>query len=176
MGWFAKLFRKKQDRKPEDAPMTEVSPEQTGVPAAPKAPYLTQTVVYGMHMYRSAGEDSTVCFVDEARGIRKMLVDCDGRIQNFPGMVKDDFWVKDVPDRYMGAQIRFRTSFEKRGDGWIMLWQIWPDGRYWEDDDGFGMTNDEEITLYTFVNSDGEFTGPFRIYRMGRRNYYTPAQ
>jgi len=84
--------------------------------------------------------------------------------------------VKDVPSRYMGPQIRFRTSFEKREDGWIMLWQIWPDGRYWEDDDGFGMTNDEEITLYTFVNSDGEFTGPFRIYRMGRQNYYTSAQ
>ena len=48
-----------------------------------KTPYLTQPVIYGMHAYRRPGEDSSVYFVDEERGIRKMLVDQEGNIQKF---------------------------------------------------------------------------------------------
>ena len=33
-------------------------------------------------------------------------------------------------------------------------WQLNPDGRYYMDDDGFGMTNDEEITIYGFIDSE----------------------
>lgn len=33
-------------------------------------------------------------------------------------------------------------------------WQINPDGRYQMDDDGFGMTSDEEITVYGFIDSE----------------------
>lgn len=134
-------------------------------------PYLTQTVVFGMHLYRSKDEDSSVFFVDENRGIRKMLVDTYGRIQDFPGIVEKDFWTKEISSGDLKPLIRFRTSFEKRENGWIMLWQIQPDGRYWEDDDGFGMENEEDITLYTFVDMDGCFTGPFRIYRVGSQRY-----
>ena len=33
-------------------------------------------------------------------------------------------------------------------------WQLNPDGRYYMDDDGFGMTSDEEITVYGFIDSE----------------------
>ena len=52
-----------------------------------------------------------------------------------------------------------------------MLWQIQPDGRYWEDDDGFGGSPDEEVTLYAFLDEEGNFDGPFRIYQVGMRKY-----
>ena len=32
-------------------------------------------------------------------------------------------------------------------------WQLNPDGRYYMDDDGFGMTSDEEITVYGFIDT-----------------------
>lgn len=32
-------------------------------------------------------------------------------------------------------------------------WQLNPDGRYYMDEDGFGMTSDEEITVYGFIDS-----------------------
>ena len=64
-----------------------------------KTPYLTQPVIYGMHMYRRPGEDSSVYFVDEERGIRKMLVDQEGNIQNFPGIIMENFWVEEVAER-----------------------------------------------------------------------------
>lgn len=64
-----------------------------------KTPYLMQPVIYGMHAYRRPGEDSSVYFVDEERGIRKMLVDQEGNIQNFPGIIMENFWVEEVAER-----------------------------------------------------------------------------
>ena len=157
MGILKKLF----DRKP-------AHPQQ---PAA--APYLTQTVIFGMHPYRTADEDSSVYFVDEARGIRKMLVDSRGNIRNFPGMIREDFWVDAVAPNYLKPQVGFRSSFEKRPSGWIFLWQLQPDGWYWADEDGFGAEHDSEVTLYTYVDLDGNFTGPFRIYQLGNAEFVT---
>lgn len=34
-------------------------------------------------------------------------------------------------------------------------WQVNPDGRYYMDDDGFGMTDDEAITIYGYVDRTG---------------------
>ena len=33
-------------------------------------------------------------------------------------------------------------------------WQLNPGGRYYRDDDGYGMTDDEEITVYGFIDAD----------------------
>lgn len=120
---------------------------------------------------RRAGDDSSVCFVDEERGIRKLLVDFEGNIQDFPGIVQEEFWTKIVSPHALKPQIHFRPSFNKRENGWLMLWEIQPDGRYWADEDGFGMEDDEEVTLYTYVDKNGRFTGPFRIYQVGNHCY-----
>ena len=165
MGLLSRLFGKKTPPAPQKSAVSQTA-------AIPQPPYLTQTVVFGMHMYRREGEDSTVCFVDEKRGIRKKLVDANGNILRFPGIVREDFWIKEVSGNALRPQIRFRTSFERRKDKWIMLWQIQPDGRYWEDEDGFGAENESEVTLYTYVDENGDFTGPFRIYAVGMHQYY----
>lgn len=33
-------------------------------------------------------------------------------------------------------------------------WQLNPDGRYYRDDDGYGMTDDEEVMVYGFIDAD----------------------
>lgn len=33
-------------------------------------------------------------------------------------------------------------------------WQLNPDGRYYMDEDGFGMTSDEEVTVYGYIDSE----------------------
>lgn len=123
MGWLSNLFKKQ-----EVTPVRDTKQQDT--------PYLTQTVVFGMHLYRRAGEDSSVYFVDEKRGLRKLLVNSNGVIQRFPGFKDKEKLAKLVNARALTPQIRFRTSFEKRDSRWIMYWQIQPDGRYWEDEDG----------------------------------------
>ena len=42
-------------------------------------------------------------------------------------------------------------------------WQINPDGRYWMDDDGFGMTSDIEVEIYGYINKEGKVVGKFRL-------------
>ena len=44
-------------------------------------------------------------------------------------------------------------------------WQINPDGRYYMDDDGFGMTDDEEITLLGKIDRTGRVVTPFSYRR-----------
>ena len=159
MPLFPNIFKKKT------AGETPVKQQVTG-------PYLTETVVFGMHQYRTRDEDSSVFFVDEDRKIRKMLVDSMGKIKNFPGIEDKESIQSHIEEGSLEPQIRFRTSFRTRQDGWIMLWQVQPDGRYWADEDGFGMTNDEEIILYTFVDLNGDFTDPFKLYSIGTTQYY----
>ena len=70
-------------------------------------------------------------------------------------------------------RVRFRTDFEMRPDGLVlMIWQVQPDGMYWRDEDGFGITPDEEIRLYALIDGEGRFTGPFRLYNIGVTDYY----
>jgi len=162
--WFGK--KQKQTQKTKNRTIVQA-------PSSESYAGLTQTVVFGMHLYRRPDEDSTVYFVDEKRNIKKKLVDKMGKILNFPGIEKEEFWTKEVtsPNAFQ-PQIRFRTSFEKRENSWIMLWQIQPDGRYWEDEDGYGMEKEEEVVLYTFVDQNGDFTGPFQIYSVGMKEYF----
>ena len=156
MNLFSVLFGNK------NAPVKPAPPQTT--PQQTEPVYLTQTVVFGHG-------DSSVYFVDENRGIRKMLVDTGGNIRNFPGILKEDFWVKEVSANALNPKIRYRTSFEKRENKWLMLWTIQPDGDYWRDESGFGGENEDEVVLYTYVDMDGKFTDPFRVYEVGDRCY-----
>lgn len=148
-----------------------VPPTAAAEPIQAKSAYLTQTVIFGMHLYRHAGEDSSVYFVDESRGIRKLLVDTNGNIQNFPGIIQEDFWMKAINPHCLKPQVSFRSEFVSYGNRWLFRWQIQPDGAYWEDEDRFGGTNDREVILYTLVDQDGNFTAPFRIYKLGHIGY-----
>lgn len=41
-------------------------------------------------------------------------------------------------------------------------WELNPDGRYYMDEDGFGMTDDEEITIYGYIDREGKPLIKFR--------------
>ena len=166
MKFLSKLFKKNQP-KSEPAPAVKTVPPQKPEPKRAESVYLTSSVTFGMRR----GEDCSICFVDENRGVRKVIVDSFGIIQNFPGIVKEDFWVKEVAPNFLKEQVRFRSEFEKRENGWIFLWQMQPDGMYWADDGGFGADNDFEVVLYTYLDLNGDFTGPFRIYKVGSHGY-----
>lgn len=62
-------------------------------------------------------------------------------------------------NRALDHQIRFRTDFQRMDNHTIgMVWEIQPDDRYWEDDDGFGGASDLENLLYTYLDDKGNFT------------------
>lgn len=44
-------------------------------------------------------------------------------------------------------------------------WQLNPDGMYYRDEDGFGMTDDEEINLYGAIDRKGKVVKKFTFKR-----------
>ena len=57
--------------------------------------------------------------------------------------------------RAQAMYARFPTSVGRFRNGVaVVSWQLNPDGRYYMDDDGFGMTSDEEITVCGTIDSE----------------------
>lgn len=47
----------------------------------------------------------------------------------------------------------------------LVSWQLNPDGRYYMDDDGYGITNDDEMEIYGFINKDCDVVQKFRAIK-----------
>lgn len=141
---------------------------------AEQGPALSQDVTFGAHLYRRKGEIAEVVFTHRARHIQRIIVDDDGRICGFPGFYEPEEITRHMEDGKLPEPvIRFRTDFQKEPDGrFLMVWEVQPDGRYWEDDDGFGGTSDPEICLYSYIDEEGRFTNPFRIYNIGVKIFF----
>ena len=59
--------------------------------------------------------------------------------------------------------VEFRFWIYEYKDGKASVeWTLQPDGGYFEDEDGFGGENCEEITLCSHIDTNGIFTEPFR--------------
>lgn len=43
-------------------------------------------------------------------------------------------------------------------------WQLNPNGFYWMDDDGYGMTADNEVNVYGFIDTEGKVISKFHYY------------
>jgi len=110
----------------------------------------------------------------DSTGRTKVIVDKHGKIMDFPGIMKEDFWISELGEGDISPYVKYRTEFSKCDNGnWVMLWEIQPDGRYWEDEDGFGGSNDSEIVLYTFIDNTGTFLDLFKAYRIGSKKVCT---
>lgn len=92
---------------------------------------------------------------------KRCIVGEDGTIQNFPGIV-DGPWKSDL-EFPLDGKTRFRFWIYAYKDGKAPVeWTLQPDGRYFEDEDGFGAENCEEIVLRSYIDTDGAFTEPFK--------------
>lgn len=61
-------------------------------------------------------------------------------------------YMKEQAHRLSALYPSFILSF-KNGVAEVS-WQLNPDGRYYRDDDGYGMTDDEETTIYGFIDTE----------------------
>lgn len=137
-------------------------------------PALSQYFTFGAHIYRQQGEVAEVIFTHKARHITKTIVDDYGNICDFPGFDEPEEIKKHLESGNLPKPvICFRTDFERESDArFLMIWEVQPDGRYWEDEDGFGGTSDAEVRLYSHINESGHFTEPFKIYKIGAKTLY----
>lgn len=101
------------------------------------------------------------------------ITDKNGSFLKFPG-VKKGSWEKEIDGKFCSA-VLFTFSVSKFVDGVsYVIWLVQPDGRYFEDEDGFGGEKCSEIRLYSMMNTKGEFICPFTDeYLNGCGNCYT---
>ena len=70
---------------------------------------------------------------------------------------------------YLAFKARYRFwVFPFTGSKAAVEWTVRPDGSYYADSDGFGMTDDCEITLHGFIDTDGRPIGKFKLYKRKR--------
>ena len=104
--------------------------------------------------------------------MKEKFINKDKEFLNFPGIENEEL-VKKYMNLSLEKYARFGIGFDKTDDGRrILIWTVQPDGRYWADDDGFGMEDDDEINLYAYVDDDGNFLSKFRIYDIGNIKFF----
>lgn len=131
----------------------------------------SQTRTFGNHLYRREGEIAEIIFENTKTGVRKAIVDDSGKIMGFPGIAHPDL-ISLYCEEYLGEQIRFYSHISLLDGQYALIWQIQPDGRYWDDEDGFGGTSDNEIDLYAHIDEAGNFIEPFRLFSVGSNRFY----
>lgn len=73
---------------------------------------------------------------------------------------------QEAVNRAKGLNAVFPTFVRNYRKGMAQVsWQINPDGRYYMDEDGYGMTDDVEITLYSYVDRAGRPLAKFRYVK-----------
>ena len=96
--------------------------------------------------------------VDENKSLAYEIMDEDMTFTNFTTDDIDWNSLESLPD-YMKERARrlsalFPTFVSCFQNGVAKVsWQLNPDGRYYRDDDGYGMTDDEETTVYGFIDT-----------------------
>ncbi|MPM28189.1 hypothetical protein SDC9_74708 [bioreactor metagenome] len=54
----------------------------------------------------------------------------------------------------------------------LVWWTLYPDGRYFEDEDGFGGEACNETTVYAFMDTQGKVVIPFQDMSGEEKNHY----
>lgn len=123
-----------------------------------------------IHPYKL--QDMQVFFSDlSCLDIIRAVLDEDGKIKNFPGLVKEERWEQK---HRLGQcyDVRFEAQFYSLENGaYLMLWLIQPSGWHWVDDDGFGFSGDSSITMYSVIDSSGAFTKKFELFSIDQTRY-----
>lgn len=95
------------------------------------------------------------------------FMDCNCRLIGVKDCDIDWKSLKKLPKRYI-ERVKDRNalfpSFIRSFKNGVaeVSWQLNPDGRYWADDDGYGMTDDWPFDIYGFIDTDCKVVVPYR--------------
>lgn len=125
---------------------------------------------------RDFRNDVGACFINEDKDICRQIIDPWGHIRNFPGVEMSEKLKEEFPSFQGLPNIRSRARFGPYdGEKILMVWTIRRDGREWMDHDGFGEEDYPSVRMYTYLDENGDFTGPFRLYAIGDQLYADTA-
>lgn len=161
------LIQKALGRKPSQKPGRAITTPPPRRSQPEKYPF-TQWVAYGNPRYGIAPNEPVVEFVNEKTGKRTTIIDKNRRIVHFPGIENEEKIQDMINEGSLSPSNSFGVRFREAENGcYEMVWVVQPDGRFWEDEDGFGAPPDDEIKLSAIIDQDGQFITPFRLYNAG---------
>lgn len=115
-----------------------------------------------MAILKEKGKSFTV--VNKETGKFRKIVSEDGRLLVDDSEIDFDAIRKGCPDFEGGRFVEY--NFGRYGDFkngvCAILWTVYPDGRYFADEDGFGMEHNNEENAYCIINKDLEIIVPFQ--------------
>lgn len=112
-------------------------------------------------------EDHTrrVILRNNRTGEKILLVDEHGRLVHFTLADINFDRVNQLENNQNASQLCAPYGFYVdpfRNGVALVSWTLYPDGRYFEDEDGFGGENCNETTIYGFIDTHGKVLVPFQ--------------
>lgn len=105
------------------------------------------------NMYLLNENDDTFCL---------KILDKNGHIVNFPGLDIGNY--KNQLEINTNSRANFSFNINRAEDGLFTVeWTLQPDGRYFEDDEGYGAENCIELIACSTITSNGKYLSSFKI-------------
>jgi len=116
--------------------------------------------------------DAGACFINEEKHICLEMVTPEGLIRNFPGVEFHPDMKRECATFRGEPRMRYTMEFSPMADGCIrVLWTIQKEYFDPGDDWGFGREEIDAVKMVSFLDENGTFTAPFRLFSIGKRQY-----
>ena len=118
----------------------------------------------GENMAVLSGEGKSYTIINKETGKARQLVSEDGTLLVAGGEIDFDAINNGCPDFNGCKSVRywFGRYDNFRNGVCAICWTVYPDGRYFADEDGFGMEDNDEENAYCIINKDLEIIVPFQ--------------
>lgn len=130
-----------------------------------ESPKSDNVVNYGDGVLINYTKDGEIILKNTILDKEVMIMNKDGILVN----IRDgdiDFSRVDLlenPENAHHLSTKYGFSLGRFEDGVAQLcWTLYPDGRYFADEDGFGGENCNETTIYAYIDTLGDIIIPFR--------------
>jgi hypothetical protein len=139
--------------------------------------YLNKERIGQTHSECICSADLSVMLTNKEKATKTQIIEKDGTICNFPGIERCQALCDEIDVDNIRPKVYYSSSFQKCDNGqYLMIWTVRPDGRFWMDSWGFGAEDYDWVELYSYIDENGYFTAPFRLYSIGYRKFFKEIQ
>ena len=122
---------------------------------------------WGENLLRVYDQERNGYFVNKATG-KVRQIDIPGHLVGFSDEEIDFETLDTIPHSHNAHSRRIDYARIGRWDNcqngiFALSWMLYPDGRYFEDEDGFGGEDNDELKVYCIMDDNLEVIRPFTV-------------
>lgn len=120
-------------------------------------------------------DDKQTLIIDRENKTFIEVVRRDGSFVNFPGIEFCDELSRNLEYSVIERRVKYGAYILKTDDNrYLFLWTVQPYSFDPGDEWGYGMEEQAEICLYSYLDVNGKFTESFKLYSVGGLEYFEP--